>query len=92
MGDCALHRELRQNPLNHRKDSWVDHRAGLDKVDKSQALSLLGFETQPTAYALHILKELEKTKGNSKFNTEHAMKAYGRVKFKKTTLSSPALH
>jgi hypothetical protein len=54
----------------------------VDKVDKSQALSLLEFETQPTAYPLPVLTELEETKGKCKFNNEQAMKAYGRVKVK----------
>lgn len=60
----------------------MDIRAGLDKMEKSQALSLLGFEPQPTAYPLPILTELEETKVKGKFNTEQAMKAYWRVKIK----------
>jgi len=51
----------------------MDLRAGMDKVEKSQALSLLGFEPQPTAYPLPILTELEEIKGKGKFNTEQAM-------------------
>jgi hypothetical protein len=60
----------------------MDLRAGLDKVEKSQVLSLLGFEPQPTAYPLSILTQLEETKGKRKFNTEQAIKAYWRVKVK----------
>jgi hypothetical protein len=48
-------------------------------MEKSPALSLLGFEPQPTAYRLPLLTELEKTEGKGKFNTAQAMKAYGRV-------------
>jgi len=60
----------------------MDLRAGLDKVDKSQALSLLGFELQPTTYPLPVLTEPEETKGKGTFNNEQAIKAYGRVKVK----------
>jgi hypothetical protein len=60
----------------------VDLRAGLDKVDESQALSLLGFELPPTAYPLPLLTQPKDTKGKSKFNNKQAIKAYGRVKVK----------
>jgi hypothetical protein len=55
-------------------------RAGLDKVEKSQALSPLGFEPQPATNPLPILTDLEKPEGKCKFNAEQAMKAYGGVK------------